>query len=169
MAAPAATADAVGELRTGDAAYVSDDQRSESAAWLEVKAPLEGWILRETRSGPSVDRIEQHGLDDLAVPDSLFAGPGGQFLMGGWDTASASYLLGVTTGAGRWHRTDPPAGTDYVRAAYGPRHWVALAIGRSPGPRAWLWQSDDGSSWSSLGDASASCRANGLGLIQLVG
>jgi hypothetical protein len=156
----------VGELQPGDALYVAD--APSGARWLEVIAPLHGWLRTDVTGAPSIRRFAEHRLDDRVDPDTVFAGPDGQFLFGGWDSIRNSYILGFTRDGNAWERADPPRGTEYVRAAYGPHQWIALAVGELvTGPRAWVWQSDDGSGWSSLGDLSSLIPANDLSQVDL--
>jgi hypothetical protein len=168
--APNQMAATVGEFEAGDAMSILDDSRGGTAKWLEVVAPMHGWFLaRNAHGAPSIRRFTQHGLDTQFDVDTVFAAQG-QFLIGAWSTTSQSYALGLMRDGNTWQRTDPPPGTDYVRAAYGPRHWVSVALSYAAGkPRMWMWQSDDGASWSSLGDASSLIPAAGLAPMQLVG
>jgi hypothetical protein len=163
------TADEVGVFVPGDAMYVADPDRV-AARWLEVIAPVHGWIETQVPGGPSIRRFATHELDEQVDADRVFAGPDGAFLFGGWNRAAFSYVLGVTAGGNAWRRTDPPAGTEIVRAAYGPHGWIALTISNLvTGTRAWVWQSDDGQDWASLGDLSSLIPGDGLDEIDLAG
>lgn len=158
----------VGELHPGDAMYLAD--RPKGSEWQQVIAPLHGWFRLEMPGGLSVRSFGKHALDALVEPDAVFAGPDGQFLFGGWDTTTSSYILAFTDHGNRWQRTDPPSGTEYVRAAHGPHGWIALTVGALvTGPRVWVWQSDNGTGWSSLGDLSSLIPDDGLSEIDLAG
>ncbi|HEY7527106.1 MAG TPA: hypothetical protein VIA82_09780 [Candidatus Limnocylindria bacterium] len=164
------SANEVGVLQPGDAMYVARHDERLASRWLEVIAPLHGWIDTETPGGPRIRRFATHRLDRRIVPDAVFAGARGEFVFGGMDSYALTYVLGATSGGQAWERTDPPRGTEFVRAAYGPHRWVALTISNlTTGMRAWAWQSDDGLGWASLGDLSSLIPQDGLGDIDLAG
>jgi hypothetical protein len=158
-------------LRPGDAAFVVDDRPVDPTGWVEVVAPVNGWLPRSSVVGRDVERFSEHPLDQASAhADQIVAGGDGQFLMGIWDADGYGYGLGVMSGGNAWHRTDPPRGTAFVRAAFGPLGWIAFAVsGQANGPHVWLWQSNDGLGWSSLGDASGLFSANQLAPIAVVG
>lgn len=156
VASPSAAGRLRHVLNPGDVAYVSEYSQNPVSDWLEVMAPVSGWLPLHSAGDPSVLRFEQHRLDMQALPDSIAPGPGGQFLMSSYVSGTNQWQLGMSNGIGAWTSIDAPEmvyGADSIRLAYGARHWLAVETSSRFGlPRMWIWQSDDGEAWQVLGE-----------------
>jgi hypothetical protein len=169
-ATPSTDAPAVATFNPGDALWVQTEPELFDD-WLRVDGPATGWI--HSRGGPEGNlHLFDNPSSDGASIDSITAGADGRFVVTGARSSDGAYVVGVNGGAGRWQPVEPQEMLDDIgsfQAAYGPRGWIALVtIEARTGARAWIWQSDDGSSWRALG-ALRDLPGNGLGPLRLAG
>jgi hypothetical protein len=149
----------LGVLTLGAVAFAEElpDGPPGDPGWLHIVAPQpEGWIATAEGGAQLVERI---GPPEVPVSGDIWTIAGGEhgFLAlgssGGLSNQGLAPLVASSADGGRWQVAELPAGPAYgFVASGGPAGWLALTvIGNPYGSSVWVWQSNDGLSWTALG------------------
>ena len=148
----------LGVLTQGEVAYAEElpEQPPGELGWLHLTAPDQGWVATTEGGAQLVERI---GYSTVPVSGDIWAAAGGDTgfvavgIGAGMSNESLPALVASSADGHAWQTGNPPAGTNngFV-LSWGPAGWLALTVnGNRSGSSAWVWQSQDGLSWTALG------------------
>jgi hypothetical protein len=130
--------------------------------WLHVLAPSpEAWIATSDGATDLVERYEPGPIPSSASVWQVLAGAEGFVMVGTPPSRSgddAPPLLYTSTDGAEWRRSSDTTrfasryGYYGSTLAWGPAGWLMITMPDPENdPSAWVWQSADGESWTSLG------------------